>query len=86
MEKGRSGKRNAKNVRGPLSKSRASYFRFARFKNFPTILSESLAEAKASDVNNHIAEHQLQGRRTIKSTGTLRYALRILQTTIDDSP
>ena len=46
----------------------------------------ALAQAKASDVNNHIVEHQLQGRRTIKSTGTLRYALRILQTTIDDSP
>ena len=46
----------------------------------------SLAQAKASDVNNHIAEHQLQGRRNIKSTGTLRYVLRILQTTNDDSP
>ena len=71
---------------GPFSSRARPIFRFARFKNFPTIRSESLAQAKASDVNNHIAEHQLQGRRTIKSTGTLRYALRILQTTIDDSP
>ena len=73
-------------ISAPFPKSRVSYFRFARFKNVPTILYDSLAQAKVSDVNNHIAEHQSQGRRTIKSTGTLRYALRILQTTIDDSP
>ena len=37
------------------------------------------------DVNNHIAEHHLQTGRNIKSIGTLRHALRILQATINDS-
>ena len=71
---------------GPFPSRARLIFALLVLKTSPLILSESLAQAKASDVNNHIAEHQLQGRRTIKSTGTLRYALRILQTTIDDSP
>ena len=37
------------------------------------------------DVNNHVAEHHLQTGRNIKSIGTLRHALRILQATINDS-
>ena len=37
------------------------------------------------DVNNNIAEHHLQTGRNIKSIGTLRHALRILQATINDS-
>ena len=37
-------------------------------------------------VNNHTAEHHAINRRNIKSTGTLRHVLRILQTThINDS-
>ena len=36
-------------------------------------------------VNNHIAEHRLQTGRNIKSIGTLRYALSILQATFNDS-
>ena len=51
MVKSRSVKRNAKNASGifaaataaPFPKSRASYFRFARFNTSP--LSESLAQA-----------------------------------------
>ena len=41
--------------------------------------------ATRNDVNNHIAEHHLQTGRNIKSTGTLRHALLILQATINDS-
>ena len=56
--KSRSGKRNAKNARGlpaataPFPKSRASYFRFARFNTsalYYTILYESLAKARSKD-------------------------------------
>ena len=41
--------------------------------------------ATRNDVNNHIGEHHLQTGRSIKSIGTLRHALRILQATINDS-
>ena len=47
--------------------------------------TEQERATKNDDVNNHIAEHHLQTRRNIKSIGTLRHALRILQATINDS-
>ena len=47
--------------------------------------TEQERATKNDDVNNHIAEHHLQTGRNIKSIGTLRHALRILQATINDS-
>ena len=68
-----------------------------RATSYSTITAECLTQmehkrateqeraTKNDDVNNHIAEHHLQTGRNIKSIGTLRHALRILQATINDS-
>ena len=67
-----------------------------RTTSYSTITAECLTQmehkrateqerATRNDVNNHIAEHHLQTGRNIKSIGTLRHALLILQATINDS-
>ena len=43
------------------------------------------SKSVAKPVNNHIAEHHTINRRNMKSAGTLRHVLYILQTTINDS-
>lgn len=68
----------------------------ARTTSYSTFTAECLTQmeykrateqerATRNDVNNHIGEHHLQTGRSIKSIGTLRHALRILQATINDS-
>ena len=63
----------------------ATYIGETAGRNLSTRLTEHKRATRNGDVNNHIAEHHAIYRRNIKSTGTLRHVLPILQTTINDS-
>ena len=52
-------------------------------RNLNTRLTEHKRTTGNGDIKNNIAEHHLC--RNTKSTGTLRHAIHILQTTINDS-
>ena len=51
-------------------------------KNLSMQLTEHKWSPRNGEVNNHIAENHFLCRWTIKSTGTLQHAIRILRTTI----